>query len=355
MARTHRIAIIDGDGVGKEVIPAGLDVLRAACAKHGASLDAVRFPWGSDHFHEHGCMMPDDALATLRDFDAVYFGAIGGEGVPEHLSGWGLHLQIRRGFNLYVNHRPIRLFDGVSTPLANRRPSDIDMVIVRENVEGEYTDAGGSVYPGSDQEIAVQTSIFSYPAIERVARYAFDLARTRKGHVSMITKSNALPGAYLVWDRAVSAVGAQYPDVALERVYVDAAAAYMVSSPTRFDVLLCSNLFGDILSDLGAALQGSIGLGASANINPIDRTPGLFEPAHGSAPDIAGRGLANPIGAVWSGALMLDYLGEAPAAASVMEAIETVLREPRHHTGDLGGKATTHQIRDALIDAIGSR
>jgi tartrate dehydrogenase/decarboxylase/D-malate dehydrogenase len=348
--RTPRVAVIAGDGVGQEVIPAGKRVLeRAAELDGGFRLEWLELPWGSDHYLETGRMMPADGLEILRGCDAIYLGAVGSPRVPDDVTLWGLLLPLRQRFDLYVNLRPIRLIPGVVSPLRHKSPDDIDMVCVRENTEGEYAGVGGRVHVGFGHEVALQTDVFTRHGTERVARYAFELARTRRKRLASITKSNASRHAFVFWDAVVEDVARDYPDVQVERLLVDAAAAYMVTSPERFDVLVASNLFGDILTDLGAAIQGGMGLAASANLNPGGGAPGLFEPVHGSAPDIAGRGVANPIGTIWAGAMMLDALGEADAAGRVLGAVERVLARPELHTGDLGGSATTAQVTDAVV------
>jgi tartrate dehydrogenase/decarboxylase / D-malate dehydrogenase len=348
--RRHRIAVIGGDGVGPEVIAEGLRVLEAACVGE-CTLEWNELAWGSDLYASTGALMPPDGLRVLEGHDAVYLGAVGTPAVPDHVTLWGLLLPIRQAFDLYLNIRPIRLLPGVATPLAGRVPADIDMVCVRENTEGEYAGAGGRVHVGMGHEVGLQVDVFTRAGVERVIRYAFGLARSRRGRLASITKSNASPHHFVMWDEIADRVHADFPDVELDRILVDAACAYMVSQPQRFDVLVASNLFGDILTDLGAAIQGGMGMAASANVSPDGAGPGLFEPVHGSAPDIAGRSLANPIGAVWAGALMLDHLGEAAASARVMTAIETVLAGGEVRTADLGGAASTREVGDALARA----
>jgi tartrate dehydrogenase/decarboxylase / D-malate dehydrogenase len=351
--RTHRVAVIGGDGVGPEVVEAGLRVLDAAAARAGGfTLATQPLPWGSEFHARHGRMMPADALDTLRSYDAIYLGAVGSPSVPDDETLWGLLLPIRQAFDQYVNLRPVRLIPGVRTPLAGRGPQDIDMLCVRENTEGEYCGAGGRVHAGLPLEVGVQTDVFTREGVERVARHAFDLARTRRHHVTSVTKSNAGRHAYVFWDDVVADVARDYPDVTLDRVLVDAAAAFFVTRPERFDVVVGSNLFMDVLTDIGAAIQGGMGLAASANVNPAGGVPAMFEPVHGSAPDIAGQGVANPIGAVWAGALMLEHLGEAGASRAVMGAMEAVLAEGRVRTPDLGGADGTGAMADALVAAI---
>jgi tartrate dehydrogenase/decarboxylase/D-malate dehydrogenase len=351
--RRHAIAVIAGDGVGPEVIEAGIGVLESAAARDGGfTLEFERLPWGTDHYLRTGAMMPPDALERLRGFDAIYLGAVGSPRVPDHLTLWGLLLPIRQVFDLYVNLRPVRLLPGVQSPLRSADAAAIDMLCVRENTEGEYCGVGGRVHEGLEAEVAMQTDVFTRTAVERIARYSFALARTRRGHLTSVTKSNAGRHAYVFWDEVVERVALEYPDVTVSRVLVDAAAAYFVTRPQSFDVVVGSNLFMDILTDLGAAIGGGIGLAASANINPNGGVPGLFEPVHGSAPDIAGRGIANPIGAVWAGAMMLEHLGEQESGARVMAAIESVLAEGSTRTRDLGGDASCQELADALVQSL---
>ncbi len=347
------MAVLAGDGVGREVIPVGMRVLEGAARAQGSfALEWEEFPWGSDFYLENGRMMPEDALSILREFDAIYLGAVGSPEVPDHVTLWGLLLPIRQRFNQYVNLRPIKLFPGVTSPLRDKRPEEIDMVCVRENSEGEYSGVGGRVHVGLDHEVALQTDVFTRKGVEQVARYAFELARRRRRRLASVTKSNASPYSFVFWDEVVEAVRADYPDVEVTSFLVDAAAARMITKPADFDVLVTSNLFADILTDIGAAIQGGMGLAASANINPDGGYPGMFEPVHGSAPDIAGTGRANPIGAVWAGALMLDDLGEAPAARAVMDAVEAVLAREDVATPDLGGSAGTDDVGDALVEEL---
>lgn len=351
--RRHRIAVIGGDGVGPEVIDAGLRVLRRAAALDGGfELDADALPWGSAHYGEHGEMMPANALDTLRGYDAIYLGAVGTPAVPDDVTLWGLLLPIRQGFDQYVNLRPVRLLPGVRTPLRDKQASDIDILCVRENTEGEYCGAGGRVHQGHPLELAVQTDVFTREGVERIARYAFEQARGRRGRVTSVTKSNASRHAFVFWDQVVADVARDYPDVALDSVLVDAAAAYFVTRPEAFDVVVGSNLFMDVLTDLGAVIQGGMGLAASMNVNPAGGVPAMFEPVHGSAPDIAGQGIANPVGAIWAGAMMLDHLGEQAAGTAVMRAVEQVLASGEAATPDLGGTATTTALADAVTAAL---
>jgi tartrate dehydrogenase/decarboxylase/D-malate dehydrogenase len=331
----------------------GMRVLSAAAAADGEfELAFEELPWGTEHYLRTGRMMPEDGFETLRGFDAIYLGAIGSPEVPDHLTLWGLLLPIRQRFDLYVNLRPIKLFPGVRTPLRDKGPSDIDMVCVRENSEGEYSGVGGRVHTGFEHELALQTDVFTRTGVERIARYAFELARSRTKRLASITKSNASPYSFVLWDDVVAEVAREYPDVEVSRLLVDAAAAAFITRPESFDVVVASNLFADILTDIGAVIQGSMGLAASANVNPDGGFPGLFEPVHGSAPDIAGRGIANPVGAVWAGALMLEELGQKAAAAAVLTAVAEVLERQEVKTPDLGGAATTDEMADALLAAL---
>jgi tartrate dehydrogenase/decarboxylase/D-malate dehydrogenase len=343
-----RVAVIAGDGVGKEVIPVGMDVMREVA-------DGIEFeplPWGCGYYEREGRMMPEDGLETLAGFDAIYLGAIGWPTVPDHLSLWGLLLPIRKRFEQYVNVRPVRLLPGVRTPLAGRGPDDIDMLFLRENTEGEYSGTGGRVHAGTDLELAVEVPVFTRRAVERVARYAFERARERRRHLISVTKSNASRFTYVLWDEVVAGVARDFAEVRVEKVLVDAMAARMVSRPDTIDVVVGSNLFADILTDLGAAIQGSMGLAASANLDPTRRHPSMFEPVHGSAPDIAGQGRANPIGAVWSAAMMLDHLGRPEAARRVERAIDAVTDAGVALTADLGGRASTEEVGQALVSAL---
>jgi tartrate dehydrogenase/decarboxylase/D-malate dehydrogenase len=346
----HDIAVIPGDGIGNEVVPAARRVLDRAAAKHGFGFHWHDYDWGCERYLETGAMMPDDGLDRLRGHDAIFLGAVGAPGVPDHVSLWGLLIPIRRAFEQYVNLRPIRLFDAVHSPLA--QPPDIDLVVVRENVEGEYSEVGGRLYPGQEGELAAQLAIFTRRGTERVVRYAFALAAGRSGRLVSATKSNGIIHTMPFWDEVVDAVAADFRQVEVERVLIDALCARVVRAPGSLDVVVGSNLFGDILSDLTAAVAGSIGIAPAANLNPERDHPSMFEPVHGSAPDIAGQGIANPVGQVWTGALMLEHLGHPEAAAAVHRAVETVLDDRRNHTPDLGGRATTEEVTAALEAAI---
>jgi len=350
---SYRIAVIAGDGIGREVVPAGLAVLETVGRRGGFSFEFVQFPWGCDYYLETGRMMAADGLDRLRTFDAIYLGAVGAPSVPDHVSVWELILPIRQQFEQYVNLRPIRLLPGVTSPLAGRGPADIDMVCVRENSEGEYAGVGAREHAGEADERVEQTGVFTRHGIERIVRYAFALAASRPRRLlASATKSNALQYSMVLWDEVVASLQPGYPDVIVQKYHVDALAARMVSNPASLDVIVASNLFGDILTDLGAAISGSLGLAPGANINPERRFPSMFEPIHGSAPDIAGRGIANPIGAIWAAALMLDHLGRRDAHDRVVAAIEAVLAAGRIRTPDLGGTASTAELTAAILASL---
>jgi tartrate dehydrogenase/decarboxylase/D-malate dehydrogenase len=350
MRKRHRIAVIPGDGIGKEVMPEGLRVLQAASQRFGFELDLHPIEWAScDWYQQHGEMMPADWKAQLQDMDAILFGAVGWPAtVPDHVSLWGSLLKFRREFDQYINLRPARLFEGVPCPLAGRKPGDIDMLIVRENTEGEYTNLGGTMFAGTEREIVIQESVFSRFGADRVLQYAFEVAASRpRRHLTVATKSNGIALSMPWWDGRADAMHARYPPVTVDKQHIDILTARFVLQPQRFDVVVATNLFGDILSDLGPACTGTIGLAPSANLNPERRFPSLFEPVHGSAPDIYGRNIANPVAMVWSAALMLDFLGERAAHDAVVRAIEQVLVDgPR--TPDLGGTASTQALGAAL-------
>jgi tartrate dehydrogenase/decarboxylase/D-malate dehydrogenase len=350
----YRIAVIPGDGIGNEVLPEGMRVLEAAGKRFGLTFTWDMFDWSCERFHKVGAMMPDDGLARIRRHDAIYLGAVGFPGVPDHVSLWGLLIPIRREFQQYVNLRPVRVLRGMTSPLAGRTAKDIDFYVVRENNEGEYSEVGGRLFRGTDREAAVQESIFTRHGTDRILRYAFELARTRpKKHVSSATKSNGIVHTMPFWDERFAAVKADYPDIRADQFHVDILCAHFVQHPDWFDVVVGSNLFGDILSDLGPAIAGSIGIAAGANLNPEREFPSMFEPVHGSAPDIAGKGIANPIGQIWSGAMMLDHLGHKEAADAVIEAIEVALTDSAARTRDLGGKATTAECGRVIAEAVG--
>ena len=355
MDSPYRIAVIPGDGIGKEVAPEGVRVLKAAARRFGIALELTNIDWAScDYYQQHGAMMPADWKQQLQTMDAIYFGAVGWPAtVPDNVSLWGSLLKFRREFDQYINLRPVRLFEGVPCPLAGRKPGDIDFLIVRENTEGEYTKLGGIMYEGTDREIVIQESVFSRHGTDRVLKFAFDLAADRqRKHLTVATKSNGIAISMPWWDGRADAIAHGYPQVKVDKQHIDILAARFVLQPQRFDVVVASNLFGDILSDLGPACTGTIGIAPSANLNPERSSPSLFEPVHGSAPDIYGQNIANPIAMIWSGALMLAFLGESqgPGKAAhdaIVKAIETVLHEgPR--TRDLGGSATTTEIGKAI-------
>jgi tartrate dehydrogenase/decarboxylase/D-malate dehydrogenase len=351
---THRIAVIPGDGIGSEVIPEGIRVLDAAARRFAIDLRYDGFDFAScDYYARHGQMMPDDWKEQIGGHDAVFFGAVGWpEKVPDHISLWGSLLLFRREFDQYVNLRPVRLMPGVASPLANRRPGDIDFYVVRENTEGEYSSVGGKMFAGTEREIVMQESIFSRVGVDRVLRYAFELARRcPKKHLTAATKSNGIFISMPYWDERLAEMARNYPDVKVDKFHIDILTAHFVRHPDWFDVVVASNLFGDILSDLGPACTGTIGIAPSANINPERKFPSLFEPVHGSAPDIAGQGIANPIGQIWSGAMMLDHLGHPAAHDAIVRAIEKVTAEgPR--TPDMGGSATTSDVGKAVAEAV---
>ena len=348
-----RVAVIAGDGIGKEVIPAGIEVVKKAAAGCGAQVEFVEFPWGCDFYHRHGRMMDADAFERLREFDAIYLGAIGDPSVPDHISVWQLILPIRQRFEQYVNLRPMRLVEGAKTPLAGRGAADIDMVCVRENSEGEYAGIGGRLHAGTAHDVAQQVSVMTRRGIERIARYAFETAAKRpRKLLASATKSNALQYTMVLWDEVLDHVAKDYPGVSWRKYHVDALVARMVTDPGSLDVIVASNLFGDILTDLGAAVSGSLGIAPSGNINPERQYPSMFEPIHGSAPDIAGKGLANPIGAIWAGALMLDHLGARAGHDAIVGAIERVLSGNGPRTPDLGGRATTRDVAQAILQEV---
>ncbi|MFF4482351.1 tartrate dehydrogenase [Streptomyces melanosporofaciens] len=349
---THRIALIPGDGIGNEVIPAARRVLDAVATRHGLGFSYETFDWSCERYVNEGAMMPDDGLERLRGHDAILLGAVGYPGVPDHVSLWGLLIPIRRGFQQYVNLRPIRVFEGVPSPLREAGPGDVDLVVVRENVEGEYGEIGGRLGRGLPEEMAVQEAVFTRKGVTRVLDYAFSLAERRDGHLTSATKSNGIIHTMPFWDELVAERAAAYPEVTWGQEHIDALAAKFVLDPRRFDVVVASNLFGDILSDLAAAVAGSIGIAPAANLNPERDFPSMFEPVHGSAPDIAGRGIANPLGAIWSAAMMLDHLGHPEAAIRITDAIATVLAKTAVRTPDLGGTATTEQFTDALLELV---
>jgi tartrate dehydrogenase/decarboxylase/D-malate dehydrogenase len=349
----YRIALIPGDGIGNEVVPEGVRVLEAVGGRFGIEFAWEELPWSCEHYARTGSMMPEDGLDAIASHDAIYLGAVGFPGVPDHVSLWGLLIPIRRRFEQYVNLRPVRLLPGIESPLKGRGAADIDFWVVRENNEGEYSEIGGRLHAGTDAEMVLQESIFTRVGVDRILRYAFELARTRpEPHVTSATKSNGIIHTMPYWDERFAAMGARYPDVRTDQYHIDILTAHFVQHPDWFDVVVGSNLFGDILSDLGPAVAGTIGVAPSANINPERTHPSMFEPVHGSAPDIAGKGIANPIGQIWSGAMMLDHLGEGEAARAVERAIDRVLGEAGPRTPDIGGKASTTELGEAIAEAV---
>ena len=353
--KAHRIAVIPGDGIGKEVVPEGLRALEAAARKFSLAFEWREFDWNCDYYAKHGRMMPEDWFETLSPHDAIYYGAVGWPAiVPDHVSLWGSLIQFRRRFDQYANVRPCRLMPGIPSPLANRKPGDIDFVVVRENTEGEYSSVGGRMFEGTEREIVFQESIFSRQGVDRILHFAFELASRRPArHLTSATKSNGIAITMPYWDERFRVMADRYPGIRTDQFHIDILAAHFVQRPERFDVVVGSNLFGDILSDLGPAVCGTIGIAPSGNVNPERVHPSLFEPVHGSAPDIAGKGIANPIGQIWSGALMLEHLGHADAAAAVVSAIERVLADPSApRTPDIGGRATTVDVGKAIAAAV---
>ena len=353
--RSYKIAVIPGDGIGREVVPEGVRVLRKAADLFGFQLQLDEFDFAScDYYLKHGKMLPDDWKERIGHHDAIFFGAVGcPERVPDHISLWGSLILFRREFDQYVNLRPVRLMPGVPSPLAGRKPGDVDFFVVRENTEGEYSSIGGRIFPGTEREVVVQETVMTRIGVDRILRYAFNLAQRReKKHLTSATKSNGISITMPYWDERVEAVSKDYPNVRWDKYHIDILTAHFVLNPDRFDVVVASNLFGDILSDLGPACVGTIGIAPSGNINPEGRFPSLFEPVHGSAPDIAGQGIANPIGQIWSAAMMLDHLGEEEAGAAILRAIETTLVDKSLCTCDVGGTADTVRAGTAIADAM---
>ncbi len=350
---SYKIAVIPGDGIGREVVPEGIRVLDAVGRGYGVAFEWHSFSWSCETYQRTGRMMPEDGIEQLRAHDAIFLGAVGYPGVPDHVSLWGLLIPIRREFRQYVNLRPVRMMPGMISPLRDRRPEDIDFLVVRENNEGEYSDIGGRMYAGTEAEMAVQESVFTRRGVDRILRYAFELARARpKKHLTSATKSNGIIHTMPYWDERFAAIAADYPDVRTSQYHIDILSAHFVLHPDWFDVVVGSNLLGDILSDLGPAVAGTIGIAPSANINPPREFPSMFEPVHGSAPDIAGRGIANPIGQIWSGAMMLEHLGHADAARAVERALERVLSDGGPRTPDMGGNASTREVGTAVAEVL---
>ena len=348
-----KIAVIPGDGIGKEVIPQGILALEAAGRVHGIDFQWTQFDWSCQTYHQTGHMMPADGIETLKAFDAIYLGAVGFPGVPDNISLWGLLIPIRRTFDQYVNLRPVRLFEGIPCPLAGKKPGDIDFYVVRENVEGEYSQVGGIQYEGTPQELVTQLSLFTRRGTDRILDYAFKLAQARpEKHLTSATKSNGIFHTMPYWDSRVRALAQKYPEVQVDQYHIDILTANFVRIPEHFDVVVGSNLFGDILSDLGPACTGTIAIAPSANINPEKKFPSMFEPVHGSAPDIAGQSIANPIGTIWAGAMMIQHLGIPAMHDTILKAIQDVLREGSSLTPDMGGTAGTVELGQAIVDAI---
>ena len=347
------VALIPGDGIGREVVPEGVRVLEALAARYGFEVKFEAFPYGCQYYLKHGVMMPADGLKQLSGFDAILLGAVGDRKVPDHISLWGLLIPIRRHFQQYVNLRPVRLLPGIRSPLAGRKAEDIDFYIVRENNEGEYSQIGGRLYPGTDQETVIQESVFTRRGVDRILRYAFKLAKGReKKHLTSATKSNGIIHTMPFWDERFRAISKDFADVTVDQYHIDILSAHFVQHPDWFDVVVASNLFGDILSDLGPAVAGGIGIAPSANLNPERDFPSMFEPVHGSAPDIAGKGIANPIAILWSVVMMLDFFNEKDASEALIGAIEAVTSEGRALTPDLGGKVGTREFTDAVLEKV---
>src|SRR6266702_1997621 len=350
--RTFNIAVIPGDGIGREVVPEGMRVLDAAAKRFGFGFSWHCPDWSCETYAKSGRMMPSDGIAQLRSFDAIFLGAVGHSDVPDHVSLWGLLIPIRRSFRQYVNLRPVRLFEGIESPLKHWKPGQIEFCIVRENNEGEYSDIDVRLYEGTEEEMAVQQTVFTRRGVNRVLRYAFELARKRNKHLTSATKSNGIIHTMPFWDECFHAMAAEYPDVRTDQFHIDILTAHFVRHPDWFDVVVGSNLFGDILSDLGPAVVGSIGIAPSANLNPEKEYPSMFEPVHGSAPDIAGKRIANPIGQIWSGALMLRHLGIPDAADAVEDAVAATLAQSKIRTPDIGGNATTKDLGAAIASQV---
>jgi tartrate dehydrogenase/decarboxylase/D-malate dehydrogenase len=351
----YNIAVIPGDGIGTEVVPEALKVLEVVSNKYGINLQLDHFDFSSyEYYSKHGQMMPDDWKSQIGSHDALFFGAVGWpEKIPDHVSLWGSLLKFRREFDQYINLRPVKLMPGVPSPLANKKPGDINFYIIRENTEGEYSSIGGKMFPDTDREIVMQETVMSRVGVDRVLKFAFELAqKTEKKHLTSATKSNGISITMPYWDERVESMAKTYPDIKWDKYHIDILCAHFVLNPEKFNVVVASNLFGDILSDLGPACTGTIGIAPSGNINPEKNFPSLFEPVHGSAPDIAGKGIANPIGQIWAGAMMLEHLGHKNASDNIVRAIEEVLEKEEYRTGDLGGKATTSSCGSAIADAI---
>ncbi|MBR5283737.1 MAG: tartrate dehydrogenase [Clostridia bacterium] len=350
--KTYKIAVIGGDGIGPEVLAEGIKVLDKAAALGDFAFEYTHFPWGCRYYLETGRMMPENGIEILSKFDAIYLGAVGYPGVPDHISLWGLLLEIRHGFDQYINLRPVKLLHGAPCPLKDVSPEDIDMIVIRENSEGEYAGAGEWLFKDTPAEVALQTGVFSRKGTERVIRYAFELAQKEGKSVTSISKGNALNYSMVFWDKIFKEVSAEYPNVPTQTLLVDAASMFFVKDPGRFEVVVTSNLFGDILTDLGAAISGGMGLAAGANLNPEGKFPSMFEPVHGSAPDIAGQGLANPLASIWSASQMLDHFGYPDLGKKVLDAIEQTMVDGKCLTPDMGGTATTSQVGDYVASLL---
>ena len=349
----YKIAVIPGDGIGPEVIAEGVKVLKAVAKLDGSfDFDFTHYPWGCNYYLEHGCMMPENALDLLAAHDAIFLGAVGAPGVPDHVSLWELLLKIRKGFDQYVNLRPVKLLKGAPCPLKDVKIEDVDMVFVRENSEGEYAGSGSWLYKNQPNEVVIQDGVFSRHGCERIMRYAFELAKRKKCSVTNISKANALNYSMVFWDQIFAEIAEEYPDVPTHKYLVDAASMFMVKDPARFEVVVTSNLFGDILTDLGAAIAGGMGLAAGANLNPERKFPSMFEPIHGSAPDIAGKQKANPLATVWSAAQMLEFFGYQNWADHLVDCIEKLLQSPERITPDMGGRGTTSEVGDAVVEIL---
>ena len=350
---TINIAVIPGDGIGKEVVPEGIRVVEAACKRFSIDIQWQEFDWSCETYLQTGAMMPTDGIDQLAAFDGIFLGAVGFPSVPDHISLWGLLIPIRRHFQQYINLRPVRLFEGVTCPLANKQADDIDFYVVRENCEGEYSEIGGRLYEGTEDEVVVQQTIFTRKGVDRVLKYAFELASSRpQKHLTSATKSNGIIHTMPYWDERVEAMAAGFPDVRVDKFHIDILAAHFVNRPEAFDVVVGSNLFGDILSDLGPGVTGTIGIAPSANINPEREFPSMFEPVHGSAPDIAGKGIANPIGQIWSGAMMLDHFGFPDAHDAIVHAIEEAIKSGDSLTPDMGGKHSCRLLGEAIANRV---
>ncbi|MGX9134394.1 tartrate dehydrogenase [Rummeliibacillus sp. JY-2-4R] len=350
----YSIALIPGDGIGVDVVREGKKVLDTVCNLHGGiSLSYKEFDWSCEYYAKNGRMMPEDGLDQLKDLDSIFLGAVGYPGVPDHVSLWGLLLPIRRQFQQYINLRPVKLLKGIQSPLAGKTQEDLDFIVIRENNEGEYSNIGGRIYEGTDLDMAIQNAVFTKKGTERVLRYAFELARQKgkRKHVTAATKSNGINHTMPFWDEYVQKINQEYPDITSNTVHIDALAAFFVSKPETMDIVVASNLFGDILTDLGAAIVGGLGIAPSANINPEKNYPSMFEPVHGSAPDIAGKGIANPLASIWCTSMMLDHLGHPESAKAIIDVMEEVLLE-KVVTPDLGGNATTEQVGDAICQKL---